>query len=130
MKETKKFFAEDNRLNKGYSNENNRDSNNNYFRKKFEHILPPADIVAEYENMYEGFVEELITMSKKEQEHRQNMDKIEADINMRLSRTGQFFAVFIVAIISYTTFQLIQNDQLIPGLIFAATGFMAMVISS
>ena len=64
MKETKSFFNKNIRLNKGYAKGfNNNEIDKNFYRKKFEHILPPIDTVTEYENIYPGTLEKLVNMA-------------------------------------------------------------------
>ncbi|XVN40275.1 MAG: DUF2335 domain-containing protein [Rickettsia endosymbiont of Argas persicus] len=75
MKETKSFFNKNNRLNKGYAKTFSvNESDNNFYRKKFEHILPPIDVITEYENIYPGTLEKLINMAQKEQAHKHDID--------------------------------------------------------
>lgn len=75
MKETKRFFNKNNRLNKGYAKTFSvNESDNNFYRKKFEHILPPIDLINEYENIYPGTLQELMDMAQKEQAHKHAID--------------------------------------------------------
>jgi len=75
MKETKRFFTKNNRLNKGYAKTFSvNEPDNNFYRKKFEHILPPIDLISEYENIYPGTLQELINMAQKEQVHKHDID--------------------------------------------------------
>ncbi|MCZ6901463.1 MAG: DUF2335 domain-containing protein [Rickettsia endosymbiont of Ixodes persulcatus] len=75
MKETKRFFNKNNRLNKGYAKTFSvNEPDDNFYRKKFEHILPPIDLISEYENIYPGTLQELIHMAQKEQAHTHAID--------------------------------------------------------
>ncbi|ASX27677.1 hypothetical protein BA173_02030 [Rickettsia sp. MEAM1 (Bemisia tabaci)] len=75
MKETKSFFTKNNRLNKGYAKSfHSNEIDKNFYRKKFEHILPPIDTVTEYENIYPGTLEKLVNMAQKEQAHKHEIE--------------------------------------------------------
>jgi len=75
MKEKKSFFTKNNRLNKGYAKAfNANEIDKNFYRKKFEHILPPINLVTEYEDIYPGTLEKLVNMAQKEQAHKHDIE--------------------------------------------------------
>lgn len=75
MKETKSFFINNNRLNKGYAKAfKPRESDDSFYRKKFEHILPPIDVLTQYEDIHPGTLEKLVNMAQKEQIHKHELD--------------------------------------------------------
>ncbi|MCC2646476.1 MAG: hypothetical protein K0R02_541 [Rickettsiaceae bacterium] len=126
MKETKKFFGTDSRLNKGYSETNLRESDSSFYRKRFEDIFPPVDIIEAYENLHEGATEKLIALAEKEQEHRQNMEKATLAVYERSKRLGIFFALFTVLIIGYVSLELFRLDKNLEAFIFFTVAYGAI----
>ncbi|ADE30060.1 DUF2335 domain-containing protein [Rickettsia prowazekii] len=87
MKETKRFFNKNNRLNKGYAKTFSiNEPDNNFYRKKFEHILPPVDLISEYESIYPGTLQELMHMAQKEQAHKHAIDLKNLKIQERIAK--------------------------------------------
>ncbi|MDF2965126.1 MAG: hypothetical protein K0Q51_514 [Rickettsiaceae bacterium] len=126
MKETKKFFDTDNRLNKGYSESNPKESDSSFYRKRFENIFPPVDIIEAYENLYEGATEKLIALAEQEQFHRQNMEKATLAVYERSKRLGAFLALFTVLIIGYVTLEIFKLDKNFEAILFSVTAFAAI----
>ncbi|KJW04329.1 DUF2335 domain-containing protein [Rickettsia sp. R2] len=87
MKETKRFFNKNNRLNKGYAKTFSvNEPDNNFYRKKFEHILPPIDLISEYESIYPGTLQELMHMAQQEQAHKHAIDLKNLKIQARVAK--------------------------------------------
>lgn len=79
MKYTKKYFNTT-RLNKGYSHKDERREDDiSIIKKKYQHILPPIDVVTEYENLYPGTLEKIIKMAQKDQENQRELAEKEID---------------------------------------------------
>lgn len=109
MKETKRFFNKNNRLNKGYAKTFSvNESDNNFYRKKFEHILPPIDLISEYENIYPGTLKELMNMAQKEQAHKHAIDLKNLKTQERIAKLTRIclliFGICLVVSIFFKTF--------------------------
>lgn len=103
MKEIKTFFGNDNRLNKGYTTiASPRKFDNSVYRKKFEHILPPIDVISEYENIHPGSLAKLIEMARSEQQHKHEIDRLAIDAYAKATKNGQIFALCAVCAICIT----------------------------
>jgi len=64
MKESKNFF-DNNRLNKGYSRVINfHQSDANLIRKKYRHVLPPIEMIEQYEELYPGTLQRVSEAGK------------------------------------------------------------------
>ena len=73
MKERKKFF-DNNRLNKGHKKlSNSSQSDANVVRKKYQHVLPPIDMLEHYEELNPGTLDKLLDMAEREQNHRHSI---------------------------------------------------------
>ena len=122
-KEIKTFFNKDNKLNRGYKKMSNpREADDSFYRKKFEHLLPPIDILNEYENIYPGTLAKLMEMTQKEQQHRQAAELIYAEnykLAVKMGRNGLVMAIIAICI---TTIILAYINDMIPVL-FPLLGF-------
>jgi uncharacterized membrane protein len=130
MKETRKFF-ENNRLNKGQSRSvNYRQNDNSIMRKQYAHVLPPIDIITEYEDLNPGTLEKLIDMAQKEQNHRHSMDLIEIDKYNKASKLGRMFSLILIAIIAIGTIILSFSNNIIGTITFPTVAFGAIAIAA
>ncbi len=118
MKETKNFFTKNNRLNKGYSKPlNSREQDNNFYRKKFEHILPPIDVMSEYENIHPGTLEKLISMAQKEQTHRHALELKNLEVQEKATKVSKVCAlVFGIFLLSSIIFLILLEKFIIAGI--------------
>lgn len=118
MKETKNFFTKNNRLNKGYSKPlNSREQDNNFYRKKFEHILPPIDVMSEYENIHPGTLEKLINMAQKEQTHRHALELKNLEVQEKAIKVSNICAlVFGMFLLSSIIFLILLEKFIIAGI--------------
>lgn len=124
MKEIKTFFDKNNKLNKGYIRPTNtHESDSSFYQKKFAHILPPIDIINEYENIHPGTLARLIDMAEKEQHHRQALDLVNLDAQTRAFKMGRNFALVFVGIACLTTIALAIIASAYIGIIFASVAF-------
>lgn len=129
MKETKNFFANNNRLNKGYTKVSNlKEPDRGFYRKQFEHVLPPIDIMAEYENLYPGTLAKLIDMAEKEQLHRHQVEFKNLEAYKSLTQKGKISAVIFVFIVCITTIILAMVGDLRLAGIFAVSAFLIIGI--
>ncbi len=130
MKENKKFF-DNNRLNKGYSRVVNfNQSDSNLIRKKYKHVLPPIEMIEEYEELHPGTFERLLDMAQREQNHRHSMDLLEIEKHARATKLGRIFALIFVAIISMGTLALVAIGSLLIATLFAVSAFTCITIVS
>jgi len=131
MKEIKTFFTNDNRLNKGYTKTQNlRESDKSHYRKKFEHILPPIDLISEYESLNPGTLAKMIDMAEREQHHKHAIDLINIESYNRTKKIGRIFAVLLVFFICITTLLLTIYASIMSSMIFCITAFLSIAIGS
>lgn len=129
MKENKSFFANNNRLNKGYFKMTPpRDSDYKYYRKKFEHVLPPIELLEEYETLYPGTIAKLIAMSEKEQIHRHKLEIKNIESYELLVTKGRVSSILFIITLAIITACLTQLDYIVAS-IFAASTILTVVIS-
>ncbi|MDP4709522.1 MAG: DUF2335 domain-containing protein [Rickettsiaceae bacterium] len=130
MKETKKFF-DNNRLNRGYSRvSNSRQSDASLVRRKYQHVLPPIDMMEQYEELNPGTFEKLFDMADKEQNHRHSMDLLTIEKHSRATRLGRMFALVFVGLVSITTLMLVLVESVISASVFAISAFACITIIS
>jgi uncharacterized membrane protein len=99
MKETKKFF-DNNRLNKGSGNNSNtRYSDASLIKKKYGHVLPPIDMLEQYEELNPGTFVRIIDMAEKEQSHRHNADLAAIKSYSKAMEFGRIFALIFIALV-------------------------------
>ncbi len=128
MKESKSFFANNNRLNKGYSKVNNnpRETDNSFYRKKLEHVLPPIDLMEEYENLYPGTLAKLMAMAEKEQTHRHQMDIKSIEVYESITKKGRISAVIFMIMVCITTLVLSVLGHFMIASIFPVSVFLVI----
>ena len=131
MKEIKTFFASGNRLNKGYGRLSNpREMDNSFYRKKFEHILPPLDVMSEYEAMNPGTLARLIDMAEKEQHHRHALDFATLENSQRSIKRGQCLAIILGVFLAITTILLSLFCSSWAVVAFTVLAFLPMSLTS
>lgn len=125
MKQTKKFF-DSNRLNKGYNAEaiNDRANDNSFLRKKYEHILPPLDVVSEYEEVAPGTLSKLISMAESEQSHRHKMEIKAADDAIILEKVSRLSAILVMIVLSIASLLMVVATSFLSGMIFFGTSLL------
>jgi uncharacterized membrane protein len=130
MKESKKFF-DNNRLNKGYSRVINfYQSDANLIRKKYRHVLPPIEMIEQYEELYPGTLQRLLEMAQLEQNHRHSRELLEIEEQGRATKLGRMFGLGLVAIISLSAIILVTLGSTLIGVLFALCGFSCITIVS
>ena len=130
MKENKKFF-DNNRLNKGHKRLSNpRQSDASVIRKKYEHVLPPIDVLEHYEELNPGTLEKLLDMAEREQNHRHSMDLVAMEKHNKATQLGRVFALVFVAFISITSLMLVIAGSILVASIFAFAAFACITIVS
>lgn len=128
MKESKTYFSQDNRLNKGYSNDKdtNKEPDQSFFKRKFDGIFPSVETICSLEEIKPGSLDKIINIAQKEQEHRHAMEKTNAEIYSRARRMGNFFGLITVAIISFATVEIARQGNNSLATIFCVSGFLAI----
>lgn len=130
MKESKKFF-DNNRLNKGYSKVINfHQSDANLIRKKYRHVLPPIEMIEQYEELYPGTLQKLLDMAQLEQNHRHARDLLEIEGQDRATKLAKMFGLILVAIISLGAIILVTLGSALIGVLFALFVFSCITIVS
>lgn len=132
MKETKKFF-DTNYLNKGYT----KISTNKPARGKsggsnhlYKHILPPMDIISEYEELSPGILEKIVAMAQKEQNHRHSIELHNTEKYTKASEMGRKSALILVAIIAVAVVILAFGGHYMVASILAISAFGAIGVAS
>ncbi|MFK7974211.1 MAG: DUF2335 domain-containing protein [Rickettsiaceae bacterium] len=99
MKESKNFFY-NNRLNKGYAKvRHHRQTDLGILKKQYEHVLPPLEMMEEYEEQYPGTFDKLFNMAEKEQQHKHAIDLANMEQYKQANRLGKIFAIIVVVLI-------------------------------
>ncbi|NRB10805.1 MAG: DUF2335 domain-containing protein [Rickettsiaceae bacterium] len=130
MKTYKKFFEHDS-LNKGYAKTDNvSNSGSNNIKQKYRHILPPIDMVEQYEELYPGTFKQLINMSEQEQKHRHSIERLQIEKANKLLYIGKIFSLFFIIAICITTVVLSLVGDFIEVAIFAVAAFLTVIVVS
>lgn len=113
----------------------NRKHNNNRPFKKVNYsnpynILPPTDVLDEYERLSPGSVDELVEMAKKEQEHRHVWQEEHLKVHGRIHRWGQIFAFIYNIILLYGVWSIHEagNTQLALKVFIINAGLMTLAL--
>ncbi len=130
MKDSKSFFTNNNKLNKGYLKISNpKEHDNTFYYKKFVHILPPIDLIEEYENIYPGTLTKLITMVEKEQIHRHQMDIKSVESYESFIKKGRISSIIFMIIVCITTIVLAVLEHFMIASIFIISVFLGIGIA-
>jgi uncharacterized membrane protein len=130
MKERKKFF-DNNRLNKGHKKLSNlSQSDANVVRKKYQHVLPPIDMLEHYEELNPGTLDKLLDMAEREQSHRHSIDLIAMEKHNRANTLGRVFSLVFVAFISITALMLVIAGSIFIAVLFVFSAFACITIVS
>ena len=125
-KEIKQYYTED-KLNKGYSiaeSELKTDQPKSDL-KKFEYLLPPIDVISQYEEIYPGTLEKVLKLAEKEQEKRFQIEKLIIAAEERSRRAGKFFGLLSLTVISAATYEISLKDSTMATL-FCAIAFTSV----
>lgn len=123
MKESKKFF-EDNRLNRGFTqtSRNNKSDNDNHnaLYAKYKHVLPPLDVLEQYEELHPGTVQKLLEMAKREQDHRHSMELRAFKKHHKAVKLGRLVLVALGTVVIASSLSVISGYGAIATIILAA----------
>lgn len=130
MKENKSFFASNNRLNKGYAKIiDPHQPDHRFYRKKFEHILPPLELLDEYETLHPGMITRLIAMSEKEQLHRHQLEMKNIETYKNLVKKGRVSSIGFIIILAIITALFAKYNNCMVAIVFASATLLALVTS-
>lgn len=126
----KKFFDENNSLNKGYEKKHSPSNNNHKFgrARKYERFLPPIDVITEYEHIYPGTLGKIITMAEQEQSATHKMRNQQLEIDRKTNEYSKKIIIIITTLICLASTIIIIAGKIIPGLIFAFMAFFFLSI--
>ncbi len=128
MRERKKFFVS-NRLNKGYKKRFDTElSDMETFKKQNAHLLPPIEVIEQYESHYPGIFKKLIEMSQKEQQNRHSLAVLEIENAAKMSSYGRIAGVLYIIIIALCVTNLTLNGYPIIAGLFALAGFSCVYL--
>jgi uncharacterized membrane protein len=132
MKENKKFFANNNRLNKGHTKvtDSIKKFDNNYYNKKFDHVLPPIDLMEHYEEMYPGTLSKLIAMAEKEQAHKHKMNIKSIEVYEEVTKKGRISAIIFIMMVCLSVIILSLLGHVIIASVFSSSVFLGIGIGS
>lgn len=123
MRERKKFFV-NNRLNKGYKTRFDTElSDVEAFKKQNVHLLPPIEVIEQYESHYPGIFKKLMEMSQKEQHNRHLLAALEIEKAAKMSSYGRIAGLLYIIIISLSVTNLTLNGYPIIAGLFTLAGF-------
>lgn len=128
MKETKKFFTSNN-LNKGYAKampEIKTESVNANSQLGLGY-LPPVQILAEYEELFPGFVEKLLKIAEQEQKHRHHLELEEQKKAQKAEILGKFFGMIMLVVLAVVVFLLCIIGSEEAGIILTVLSFSTVV---
>ena len=121
MNNIKNFF-DNTRLNKGYDETTIvKEKTNNY--NKFDQIAPSLDSLILYEKLHPGATKILLDYLEKEQSHRLNLNNLNFTYMQRSFIIGKYFGLTILALICYTTLQIIKTGNTLLGFLFIVVAF-------
>jgi uncharacterized membrane protein len=123
-KETRDFFAQDNRLNKGYADSSTKESDKSFFRKRFEHLFPPVDVLQAFEDLHEGSVERIIAMAEAEQVNRKKLEETRVLVNERMSRIYVAAEVMVMCVVCFTVISLNNSGSHFTAMFFGFAAFL------
>jgi uncharacterized membrane protein len=84
--------------------------------------LPAPPVLRQYEEIYPGFTNRLLTIVEEEGKHRRSMDQPTLDANYKLARAGQIVAgvVCMTALVSGTVLVYVGNTPVGVAVMFGA----------
>lgn len=127
MKETKKYFNTT-RLNKGYSSYNDRREDDvHMIKRKYQHILPPIDVVNEYENLYPGTLEKIIKMAQRDQMNKKDLAEKEMEKQYRNSLILKIASLVCITIMLFGLFAIFLFMPMIAAHSFGASKDMITI---
>jgi uncharacterized membrane protein len=130
MKENKAFFNNnDNRLNKGYAKASHfRSVSSGSYRRQFEHVLPPIDLISQYEDLNPGTLKRLIELAAQEQKNKYNIELINLENKRHSIKFGQIAALISILIACVSVVTLIICGAIKSAIIFSIITLTALSV--
>jgi uncharacterized membrane protein len=122
MKITKSYFNDENTLNKGYRESNDKDHKNYNASTDNSEILS----LAAYEEISPGAMKRLLEIAEKEQAHQHDLEKINIKSNNRARYFGYFSGLVAILIISFFSFLMVGVSTIV-GIMFIICSFGLML---
>ncbi len=129
MKETKTFFDKNNRLNKGYAKIDPTESDINLYRKKFQNILPPLDLISQYEDIHPGTLNRLIEIIEQEQKNKHELEIAQLKSREKTVKIKKVFALASIVLIAIATVLLWLFGGSLIALVFCCSAFAALAVA-
>ena len=121
MKQTKEYFNNHNKLNKGYAT---------LEYKELFNSLPKAEILAQYEEINPGSTKHFIDLIEKEQSNRHKIFERKERWQTFFKILGHLSFIASIGVISITSFFLYAMDNTNAASAFSISAFTAMVLMS
>ena len=118
MKQTKEYFNNHNKLNKGYSTQEYKELFNS---------LPKTEILAQYEELHPGSTKNFLELIEKEQSNRHKIFERKEKWQVFFKILGNLSFVASITIISSTSFFMSKIDYT-ASTVFSISAFTAMVL--
>jgi uncharacterized membrane protein len=127
-REIKHFFrSATNVLNKGHLEQSTQETRNSI---RIDKILPPIEVISEYEAIYPGTLEKALAIAQKEQEHRHKMNSRFLTSSSLTRVLGQLFGAFSVASVCFIVVKLCLIGLAQNALYVAIAYFTRVVLVS
>lgn len=131
MREKKVFFNKNNKLDKGHgSSLLTKGSDDSFYRRKFEHILPPIDLISQYEDINPGTLQRLIDLTEQEQKNRHHIDLLNAENKKNAIKFGQASLLVFILIVSVTAALLTIFGAIKVAIIFSIFALFPICLAS
>lgn len=89
---------------------------------EFSGPIPPPNALREYENIQSGFADRIITMAEKQAAHRQNLETIGIEGEIKVIKRGQTFALSLgLFMISGAVLCVYLGQPYVAGLLVGTT---------
>ena len=132
-REIKHFFRnENNMLNKGHlDREQNGNRSGVKYNIRIDKVLPPIEVISEYESLYPGTLEKALSIAQKEQEHRHKITHMNLKSNFRARVFGQVLnacstAFICIVVIKFALMGLTQKAIAIAAMYMASVTLVSI----
>ncbi len=95
--------------------------------EKYE-VLPPPEVLAEYEEISAGATKRLLSLAEREQQHRHRLEEAYLIQQVKTQRIGQLFGFVVAMVIAIMSSILVVLERYEAAMIVAAPGFLAFAI--
>lgn len=127
-KEMKKFYSED-KLNKGYSNLSTNNLESKKTSDQFSDVLPPLEVIQEYEELYPGTLDKILKLAEQEQNQKYQIEQVNISARERGYRMGALAGIFSLIIISSASYKIATVNSQLSALFFVSAFIAVFAIS-